>query len=352
MYIAFYVSSHGFGHMTRCLALIEEILSKSEHNIYLACQKTQNDFAKKYLDRFKGRVVHSDLNTDIGLINREKSLQVDKDAMETNIQDFINSWDHLVSNEVNKLANIKPEIFVTDISPIEILVAKKLNKKAIGISNFTWFNQYSHIGLSNSIITTFKEVYEKLDLFINYKLHLDTEHLNCNTDPAGLVCRKLDPSRIKDIRSECGHSIFISCGKSAELKKIHLKNYNGTVFYTEGISIESDSKLVKLPHNTLDTQNYMAACDAAIIKAGWGSIAEGLIGHTQLLLIEREGVLEDSFMIELLKSEKLAASIREDQLQKLNFTEISKRLGHIDTNKLQATKNDLNSVVSKILNIV
>ena len=49
IYIALYISSHGFGHMTRCLAVVDYILKNSNYNIYIACDKNQNDFARIYL---------------------------------------------------------------------------------------------------------------------------------------------------------------------------------------------------------------------------------------------------------------------------------------------------------------
>ena len=57
--LAFYVSSHGFGHMTRCLAIMEELLETTEHLIYLASGTYQNSFARVYLARFGDRVTYS-----------------------------------------------------------------------------------------------------------------------------------------------------------------------------------------------------------------------------------------------------------------------------------------------------
>lgn len=41
MYIGFYISFHGFGHMTRCLDIIKNILKTSEYSIYIACDKNK-----------------------------------------------------------------------------------------------------------------------------------------------------------------------------------------------------------------------------------------------------------------------------------------------------------------------
>lgn len=112
MYIAFYISSHGFGNMTRCLSLIENILKKTKYNIYIDCGKKQNDFARIYLLKYKPRIIYKNLVTDIGLINKENTLEVDKEKLESELVEFVSSWDTLVNKEVEELKrlNIKSKI--------------------------------------------------------------------------------------------------------------------------------------------------------------------------------------------------------------------------------------------------
>ena len=71
--LAFYVSSHGFGHMTRCLAIMEELLETTDHLIYLASGAYQNSFARTYLARFGDRVMYKDIRTEVGLVNKENT---------------------------------------------------------------------------------------------------------------------------------------------------------------------------------------------------------------------------------------------------------------------------------------
>ena len=78
--IAFYISSHGFGHLTRCLGHIEKYLLETNYNIYIVCGEKQIEFAKKYLNKYSvNRTSFKSMVTDIGLINKENSLEVDKE---------------------------------------------------------------------------------------------------------------------------------------------------------------------------------------------------------------------------------------------------------------------------------
>lgn len=354
MYIAFYISSHGFGHMTRCLSLIESLLKNTEYNVYVVCDKKQNDFARIYLKNFKNRVVYKDLITDIGLVNKANTLEVDKEALEKNLRNFINTWDFVVKEESEFLRKLDIKTIITDISPIGCIVGKKLSLPTVLISNFTWVEQYGYLNISKELIDRFRLVYSYVNKFIKYDLCLPIECINADeVNEVSFVCRKIDESRVQAIKEEYGESIFITCGKSASLKSINLRNFKGTVFTTSGIDINYSEgcNVVNLPIDVLDTQNYIAASDIVITKAGWGTIAEAILGHTSLVLIERPSAKEDTFNIEQIKENNLGISIKEVDLINIDIKNIKNILNNnIDYNKLNNYKNNVENVVDIILN--
>lgn len=342
MYIAFYISSHGFGHMTRCLSVIEYILNNTKYKIYIACDKKQNDFCRIYLSKFKDRILYSDFLTDIGFVNKENSLEVDKDIVEQKLSDFISSWDDIVDRECNILKDLHIKYLICDISPIGCMVGNKLDLPIVFMSNFSWIEQYEHIKIDNTLIDKFKRAYSYIDKFIRYDLCLPNDINSKYTYDVGFVYREIDKSRVKEIKNKYRKSIFITCGKSANLESINVTNFNGTIFTTSGIDIVSNDScnIVKLPMNILDTQNYIAASDLVIAKAGWGTIAEAVLGNTPLVLIERNSAIEDSFNIEKIKEYKLGISIKEDELNNIDIFKISKRIDdNIDCSKFSNFNN-------------
>ena len=354
MYIALYISSHGFGHMTRCLSLIENILKNTQYNIYIACGKKQNDFARIYLSEYKSRIIYKYLVTDIGLINKENSLEVDKEKLESKLVEFVSSWDDTVNNEVDELKNLNIKSIVSDISPIGCLVGKKINLPVTFISNFTWIEQYEHLGIDEALINKFRTAYSCINKFIQYDLCLAKDYINANEIyNGGFVCREIDNSKVDEIKAKYGKSIFITCGKSASLNCINIKNFSGTIFTTSGIdiSIDKECNIIQLPVDILDTQNYIAASDIVIAKAGWGTIAEAILGHTNLVLIERPSAKEDTFNIEKIKENNLGISIKEQDLANIDIQEIKNRLNkYIDYDKLNSYHNNTKEVVEIILN--
>ena len=106
------------------------------------------------------------------------------------------------------------------------------------------------------------------------------------------------------------------------MSNVQIRNTNNTIFVTEGVEVSASNKIIKLPLSTIDTHNYIAACEYIIAKAGWSTVAEALIGGTKLILLDRPSVYEDTFIIDKLKEEKLAISIKGEQLKNLDFETI------------------------------
>ena len=354
MYIALYISSHGFGHMTRCLGIMENILNTSNYNLYIVCGKRQNDFARIYLSKYKDRIIYKDLVTDIGLVNKKNSLEVDKSLLDKKLLEFTSSWEKAVNDEYNFLKSLNIKCIVSDISPIGTLVGHKLQLPVVLITNFTWIEQYEYIGIDESIIDKYRQAYSYVTKFIKYDLCLPINSVNCKeVNEVGFTCREIDLDRVEKIKKQYGKSIMVTCGKSANLNTINIKNFKGTIFTTSGIDItcKDECNVVNLPIDTLDTQNYIAASEMVITKAGWGTIAEGIIGHTNLVLIERPSAKEDSFNIEELKKRNLAISINEEDLLDLDIEKLREKLKkEIDYDKLNSYKNDAAKVAKIILN--
>lgn len=325
--IAFYISSHGFGHLTRCLVHIEKYLLETNYNIYIVCGEKQIEFSKKYLKKYStNRIIFKSMVTDIGFINKDNSLDTDKEKLEKELFNFIDSWSQIVQEELEYLKDKKIEKIITDISPIGMLVGNKLGIKVEAISNFTWYNQYNFLKLSSFILSKYIEVENYINKFYMYPLVLDLSHLSCEKENINYVCRKFDKEKIEELREKYKSIIFISCGKSANLEKIEIKKYKGTIFYTEGIEILGEGNYIKLPVDTEDTHNYVGASDFIISKAGWGTVAEAILSKTPMVLLEREGVLEDSYIINELKKQNKAVSISVEELKILDIKKIENKI--------------------------
>lgn len=372
-YIAFYVSSHGFGHLTRSLALIEHILSNTKYKIYLCSNFKQIEFGKIYLNEYEGRVMYSIKETDVGLVNKNQSLDVDKVQTEKELRRLLNSYKDTVEEEVKNLSNYEIQLIVSDISALAFLIGEQMSIKVIGIGNFNWIDQYISIGLKADIIEELKNIYKKGTYFIKYDLSLQFNGIQKDKilESDYLVSRPIKRDRVKEIITECQslytnktnrtekpEILYISLGKSAELPTMKISNFKGIVIYTDGvhISLEENDKdilLIKLPNEIKDSQSYLAASNLVIAKAGWSTTAESLIAHSMTALIMRPGVDDDMNTIQNLEQKRLAISITENDLIHLDYAYLkSKAYEEIDINRLNSINNDTEKVCNKIMEFI
>lgn len=328
MYEIWYISCHGFGHITRSLAQLEKKLDeKSNFKCIIVSGEKQIEFAKLYFKDYSDRVIFRKTLTDVGLVNKKNSLDVNKELLEIELKDFISKWDDLVEEEIIFLNDYQIGDIFCDISPIGILVSKNLKKKINLISNFTWYQQYKYLNLDSEITQKYLKLDKLIDNLYLYPLNLDFSHISPKIIKMDFISRKITLKKVEEIKMQYGESIFISCGKSSQLDEIAVANFNGTVFTTSGIKVKNiHGKVVELPVDILDTQNYIAASNFIIAKAGWGTVAEAVCAKTPMILLERDGVLEDTHTINEGKEKFGAKSIGLEEFKVLDYLKIKKIL--------------------------
>ena len=92
--IVFYISDHGFGHASRSIAIIKELIKKDNFKIYIKTSKPL-DFIKNSLKE-KNNIYFAYLKTDIGLILKKNSFKLDKDLLVDELEDWFKEWDILI----------------------------------------------------------------------------------------------------------------------------------------------------------------------------------------------------------------------------------------------------------------
>ena len=350
--IVFYISSHGFGHVTRCIAIIEELLRDSEIFINIVTGGRQIKFAMAYLSQYNVRIQYTCLNTDIGLVNFEGTIRVNTKKLEYLLKDFLDNLPCVVKEEVDRIKDYNIKLIISDISIIGPEVSHLIGVKCIAITNFLWTIQYEGLKVNKSIIEAFNKSYSKIHKVINYKLSLLSNHEDDGRFEAGFISRKFDESKIKEIKKELGKILLITVGKSANIGEIGVKNFDGTVVTTQGVDVIYSGKILKLPLMTLDTHNYIAASDIVITKAGWGTIAESILSRKPMVLIEREDVIEDTHNINQLKKNKLAISITENDMKVIDYKELEQRIElDIELKNCTKYKNETEILADYILNV-
>lgn len=353
--VAFYISDHGFGHASRNIPIIRYILeAKNDIRVYIITGTKQGEFIKESLTDTKNynNVSFKSIDRlDLGLVLKNNSLDIDKEKLNEEVIKYINSWDERVNLEKNFLIDKNINLVISDIVPWVFKASKELDIKSVLISNFTWVDIYKEY-LDKSICNEFRSYYKLADKVFLYDLYMDSmkDYID-NYEEVGLVCREFNLDKANSIRSKFDKPIvFVSVGRSVNLNsEINVSNLNYNFIVTEGINLIGDNVLY-LPKETNNTQDYIKASDYVITKAGWGTIAECLIGKKKIAVLSRDSVAEDRWTIERLIKNKLAIKVDFDRI---NINEIIKNLENFNPNYKDINiKNDYKNIGDKLIDLL
>ena len=76
--------------------------------------------------------------------------------------------------------------------------------------------------------------------------------------------------------------------------------------------------VIQIPADYSESQNYIAASDLVISKAGWGMIGEAVSAKVPLLILNRPSMQEDRNTIEYLMSKQLCELIDWEEFKSLS----------------------------------
>jgi len=109
----------------------------------------------------------------------------------------------------------------------------------------------------------------------------------------------------------------------------------------------------QIPSDYIETQNYIAASDLVISKAGWGMIGEALSSNTPLLILNRPSMKEDQNTISYLKEHSLGKTINweEFKLFQVSSTFINELLDSKDVRNTH-NRNEASRVARDIIKIL
>ncbi len=138
-HIVYYVSGHGYGHLTRSLAIIELLLQhRNDLSIRMKCSSAHAAFAERYLQE-------RNLTAQIQLFESNFDIVVDPVKVCVDFSSTINNlkmWiKELPARGLRECEHVdeKTVLILSDIVPEAFVVAARLGIPAIGISNFTWY---------------------------------------------------------------------------------------------------------------------------------------------------------------------------------------------------------------------
>ncbi|MCD4673542.1 MAG: hypothetical protein K8R77_12835 [Anaerolineaceae bacterium] len=278
---AYFISPHGFGHAARSAA----VMSALRERIPDICFEIYTLIPEWFFsEALSANYNYHTLRTDVGLI-QDSPLSENALATLQALDQFLPLPLNHIEHIAQDLANRNCLCAICDISPLGILAGKRAGIPVALIENFTWDWIYENYQQANpgfsKHIKYLREIYQSPDLHILAQPYCQPNaNANLKARPISRSPKKTRQAVREALNLKEGEQmILITMGGIPESFHTidYLQQFSNITFVIPGGSsrFEHRKNLILLPHHsTFYHPDLIAACDAAVGKAGYSTIAE------------------------------------------------------------------------------
>ncbi|MEM9951652.1 MAG: hypothetical protein AAF846_08640 [Chloroflexota bacterium] len=288
--IAYYVSSHGFGHAARQQAVIDLLSQQPDMKIYARTGAPAKFFASA-TDYHQQRY-------DIGMIQQD-ALTMDIHASLQWMDDFLKYEEEpLIEAEVTFCKSHQIDLIVSDMPSLACEVASCLGIPSVVMTHFTWdwvyahymndFPQYQHI------VAHLSEQYHKATLALQMQVpYPHAFDMFPNVHPIGLVYNPAKRTRdeirqLFDVPDEMPMVLLSMGGHHWEVDNIDALLQMDKVIFLVMPDVWQQVKhrgahFREVPMTFDGYHDVIAHADVLVGKAGGSTVAE-IIGHQTLMI--------------------------------------------------------------------
>lgn len=342
--IIYYISGTGWGHLTRSIQIIRELLKR---NIKVIVRTKQIKPLKYYLKDEK--VIPIELEEAI-----EPELPVeypfDVTLIRENIKNALKEKEKWIRQEIKLFDRVKPVAVISDIIPWPFVISEKFSIPSFAVTNINWWDELTFIIEEKAELEEIKEAYEKCGLAFILPFESNNSVFK-RILRVPLVKREINWDRVREKRKNLMVTYRPSLIISVTLGGLYIKNQvlvdkmkrflksitqkikniliiGDEAFKTEGATFVPVVEFTEF-------QEIVATSDLVISKIGYGILSEMVTADVVGFLFYRKQILEDVINSEIIKESRWAiVSAFEEEpnpelIKKLFLTEkapLSKRL--------------------------
>ncbi len=299
----FAFTSHGFGHLSRTLRVLDAFLTRYPDVDATVCARAPRSF----IDRRLSRAV------DVREVDYEPGT-AQKNCFEVDVGATIEAYRRFDSERPARLRDEERFLrssgcrgLVADIPALPIRAARQVGVPSVGLSNFTWDWILEPL-LDASLVETVRADYGCGDLLLGLPLGPGTGPF-ATVEAAPLV-GPTDAKTRHETLETCGISpdddrplvlVCIGGWSATEWSPIRVSGCENLRFVMVGdLPIETRARAVRLEDDIVvgvDVCDLVAASDAVLTKPGYGICSECLVHRTPMVGIERRGFRESTVLV-------------------------------------------------------
>jgi hypothetical protein len=287
--LCFYISDYGYGHASRSIALIREIVRTRSDVTVIAKTSGPYEFTRKSLIHPRVSVIQCRNDCEVEL--KEGLSVVDREKTRELFLAWVHTWDEYLSRECAFCREHKVDLILSDIAPQPFLVAEALGIPGIAVSNFSWDTIFEHLFPEVDEVSRLRDAYRKASYACVLPFDIGMDRFAVQ-ERVGLVSRNITVSR-SEMRHRLGvpeNDFLVFVGKSPDTPL--LSGDPGIRFLVS--SGNSCPDVLVIPAEETESQDWIGMCDCVVTKCGYSTVSEAVRAHVPVLVWKREGFIEDS----------------------------------------------------------
>jgi L-arabinokinase len=308
--LVLYASDHGFGHAARMLALAAR-LAEEGHAVTL-CVGAAARMVEAAIPSLPRPVDVAHASIDPGLVARASAVDFDLERSRERLSAWLHDLPRQVDAEARRIERMSASLVVADAPAVAIAAAARAGIPAVVCSNFTWLDMYAG-RFGAEIDDALARAYRPARLGLRLGLgRMPLAGVSRVVDVEGALARR--PRRSRDeVRREL--MIGIGLGKSfdeglgARLASAAPPGVRLMVPAEGAPKGAQAGALVRFPSITSDPQDYFAACDLVLAKAGYSTLAEAAIAGVPLAVFPFAASPESARLAEDVETSGLGISL-------------------------------------------
>jgi hypothetical protein len=296
--IAYYVSSHGYGHGVRSCDIIGAIRNLRPEQPLIVVSQLPAEFLRYRMP--SGSFVLRPAAFDVGMVQLD-SIRVDVSATLAKVGDLLQRGADLVRTESEFLQANDVGLVVADIPAIPLEAAARAGVPAIAVGNFGWDWIYSAFRGRDprweEVAQCFSEGYARADLLLRLPFHEEMKAFRSREDIPLLASagrrRRADIAAITGTRVDLPWILLsftsLEWNDPALDAVERISDYE---FLTVLPLSWSRSNIHCIDRAAIPFSDVLASADAVISKPGYGILSDCAVNGKPLIYAEREDFVE------------------------------------------------------------
>jgi hypothetical protein len=329
--VLYYISGHGFGHVSRSMEIIREFLkSPAIESVTVSTERV--DFIREENPKLKKR----NIGMDVGVYQKD-SLSLDVDKTLYNLEVFEKNKSVLLESESHFAIQEDFDIIISDSASLPFVIGVQAKIPTVYIGNFTWDFIYSnfakyhpYFGVVSNIL---KLEYSFASLALTLPFACPMEGF-METKEIGLVGRKCQLTRksARELFEFNDQNIYFlfsfgAYGLQDVVWDWSSKPANWIIISSELSGFESE-QIHNIPG--VYYPDLVKASDYVVTKPGYGIISESILAGTPMIYTDRGDFAEYPHLVMNLERNHPSAYISQKDLKAFRFQNAMEKILKFD----------------------